>query len=134
MTEYFINRQTKVFQANLFGGITKTGNCFSTHSLDTYCFSFEIGWSFATAFTECKTGSFVFLEHQINFTRKPDLGRHALKETDQFPCELQVISLAFSFPIYYTNSSFIISSAEDFTFSKLSIYSSAYCLFEIVSA
>lgn len=31
MPEYFIGRQTEVFQANLFGGITETGSCFSTH-------------------------------------------------------------------------------------------------------
>lgn len=88
MPEYFIGRQTEVFQANLFGGITETGSCFSTHSLDTYLFSFEIGWSFATAFVGCKTESFVFIELQMNSTSKLDLGRHALKETDQFPCEL----------------------------------------------
>lgn len=69
----------------------------------------------------------------MNFIGEPDLGRHALKETDQFPCELQVIPLAFSFPIYHSNSFFTSSSAQDSTFSKLSMYSSVYSLFDMCS-
>lgn len=66
MTENFIGRQAEVLQANLFSAVRETGSCFSTHALETYVFTFEIGWSFAAAFTGYKTGSFVSAEHQIN--------------------------------------------------------------------
>lgn len=89
-----------------------------THSLVTYILPFEIGWSFATVFIGCKTWSSVTTEHKMNLTGKPDLGKDALKEKDQFPCDLQAISLAFSFPTYYTNSSFTSSPAQDSTFFK----------------
>lgn len=121
----------------------KTKGCFSGHFIwwdnrDRKLFLYAltghlppalwIGWSFATVFIRCKIWSFVTIEHKMNFTDKPDLGRHALKETDQIPCDLKVIPLAFSFPTYNTNSSFTSSPAQD-SFSKLPLCSSSYSLF-----
>lgn len=98
MSAYFLSTQTEVFLDHLFSWIIETGSCVFIDSLDTY-FSLEIVCSFATIFVDCKAKSFVSVEHQMNFTGKPDLGKRALKETDQFSSKLQVIPSAFSFSV-----------------------------------
>lgn len=98
MSAHFLSTQTEVFLDHLFSWITETGSYVFIDSPDTY-FSLEIGCSFATTFVDCKAKSFVSVEHKMNFTGKPDLGKRALKETDQFSSELQVIPLAFNFSV-----------------------------------